>query len=182
MTRIFVTLAALDALALLAAFAVGWISWARQGVQHPEDPTYLIHFILGLSAAMLTLLVHCLIFTYFLGTGRWVKEVGLAYDLPDEPLPKLTRELKRQTFPPALIAMLVTIATAAAGSGVQLQHWPWPVHAGLAGAALAINGWAFVVEYRNVQTNAGVIEQVMRETERIRAERGLPSSAAALEE
>jgi hypothetical protein len=111
-----------------------------------------------------------------------VKEVGLAYDLPDAPLPKLTRELKRRTFPPALIAMLVTIATAAAGAGAQLQAWPWLVHATLATAALLINGWAFVVEYRNVSTNAGVIEQVMREVERIRAERGLPPNAVAVEQ
>ena len=95
MTRIFTTLATFNALALLVTYGVGWLSWQRGSVRHAEDPTYLVHFILGLSTAVLTLLVHCLIFTYFLGTGRWVKEVGLAYDLPDEPLPKLTRELKR---------------------------------------------------------------------------------------
>src|SRR5258708_27603731 len=63
---------------------------------------------------MLTWFVHCLIFTYFLGTGRWVKEVKLAYNLPDQPLAKLTRELKRRGFPPALFAMLAAIATGAA--------------------------------------------------------------------
>ena len=52
-------------------------------------------------------------YTYFLGTGRWVKEVGLAYELPDDPLPRLTRELKRRTFPPALFAMLVAMASLA---------------------------------------------------------------------
>ena len=77
-----------------------------------DDPTWMIHFYLGLFSEVGTLLVHCLIFTYFLGTGRWVKEVGLAYDLPDDPLPRLTRALKRRTFPVALAAMLVAIATA----------------------------------------------------------------------
>jgi hypothetical protein len=182
MTRIFLVLAALDGAALLAAYAIGWMSKLRNGVLHPEDPTYLIHFSVGLFAAILTLFVHCLIFTYFLGTGRWVKEVGLAYDLPDESLPKRTRELKRRTFPPALAAMLIAIATAAAGAGAQLQEWPWLVHATLATIALVINGWAFIVEYRNVAINAGVIEQVMREVERIRAERGLPPNAVAMEQ
>ena len=82
-----------------------------------DDPTYQIHFLLGLFAVLVTLAVHCLIFIYFLGTGRWVKEVVLAYRLPDAPLPRLTRELKRRTFPLALLAMLVPIATAAAGAG-----------------------------------------------------------------
>jgi len=172
MTRIFTTLATIDGLLLLAGFGTGILS--KLGVSE-----YMLHFWLGLSAALVTLLVHCLIFTYFLGTGRWVKEVALAYRLPDEPLPRLTRELKRQTFPPALFAMLIALATAAAGTAAQLQEWPWQVHAALATLTLLINFWAFAVEYRNVNTNAGVIERVLSEVDRIRAERGLPTNQAA---
>jgi hypothetical protein len=180
MTRLFTVLATFDGLALLASFALGVASNLRGAVRSPEDQTYLFHFTLGLFAAVGTLLVHCLIFTYFLGTGRWVKEVGLAYRLPDEPLPKLTRRLKRQTFPPALAAMLITIATAAAGAGAQLREWPSPVHLTLAIITLAVNVWAFRVEYRNVRINASVIEGVLCEVDRIRAARGLPSNAEAL--
>jgi hypothetical protein len=182
MTRIFLTLASVNALGLLATFVVGLLSMLRGGVEDPLDPTYQIHFLLGLFTAIGTLLVHCIIFTYFLGTGRWVKEVGLAYALPDAPYPKLTRELKRATFPPALFAMLVTIAAAAAGTGNQLRVWPWWVHGTLAVVTLAVNAWAFLVEYRNVTTNAGVIEAVLREVDRIRAERGLPPNAEALQQ
>jgi hypothetical protein len=42
--------------------------------------------------------------------------------------------------------------------------------------------WAFVVEYRNVTINAGIIDEVMREVDRIRAARGLPSNAEAIEQ
>src|SRR5213595_3300757 len=111
MTRIFTTLATMDGLLLLSGFGVGVVS--KLGVS-----VYLVHFWLGLSAVLVTLLVHCLIFTYFLGTGRWVKEVALAYRLPDDPYPKLTRTLKRRTFPPALFAMLIAIATTSVGAGV----------------------------------------------------------------
>ena len=79
-----------------------------------------------------------------------MKEVALAYGLPNAPLPKLTRELKRRTFPPALFAMLVPIAAAAAGAAVQWRDWQWTVHCTLAVATLAVNAWAFWVEYRNV--------------------------------
>src|SRR5215510_5759637 len=106
MTRIFATLAILNTIALAVTYGVGVLSKLRDGVGHASDPTYVMHFSLGLATAMLTLLVHCLVFTYFLGTGRWVKEVTLAYDLPDAPLHKETRELKRRSFPPALAAML----------------------------------------------------------------------------
>ena len=132
MTRIFLTLAVLDGLALTASFSFGVASKLREAIQNEVDPTWLYHFHFGLWSAVLTLLVHCLIFTYFLGTGRWVKEVGLAYDLPDEPLLKLTRTLKRQTYPVALIAMLVPIGTAAAGAAHSFKPGPgafmppWP--------------------------------------------------------
>jgi hypothetical protein len=182
MTRIFLTLASFNALALGGTFLLGVLSMLRQGVENPLDPTYQVHFLAGLFTAILTLLVHCIIFTYFLGTGRWVKEVGLAYALPDEPWPKLTRELKRATFPPALFAMLITIATAAAGTAVQLRAWEWWAHGSLALGTLLLNGWAFTVEYRNVRTNADVIDAVLNEVDRIRAERGLPPNADALQE
>ena len=179
MTRIFLTLAVLDGAALLASTCLGIASKLRGAFLSGGDPTWMIHFYLGLFSAIGTLLVHCLIFTYFLGTGRWVKEVGLAYALPDAPLPKLTRELKRKTFPAALFAMLFAIATVAAGAGAQLQTWPWGLHATLAGLTLLVNGWAFVIEYRAVRTNGGVIDQVLVEVDRIRAERGLPNNAEA---
>jgi hypothetical protein len=182
MTRIFTTLAFVQLLALAVTFIVGVISKLRGSLLNPQDQTYLVHFILGLGTAVLTLLVHCLIFTYFLGTGRWVKEVTLAYDLPDVPWHKETRELKRRTFPPALAAMLITIAAAAAGLGAQLQEWPWPIHATLTTLALLVNVWAIRIEYRHVSTNATILEQVMAEVERICAERGLPTNAERLKE
>jgi hypothetical protein len=175
MTRIFLGLAILDAAALLATFVSGFFYTS-------SEAGALVHFTLGLYTVIGNLGLHCLIFIYFLGTGRWVKEVALAYDLPDEPLPKLTRELKRKTFPPALFAMLVPIAAAAAGTGARLQEWPWAVHASLAVAGLLVNAWAFAVEYRNVRTNAGVLDEVLREVDRIRASRGLVSNAEALQQ
>jgi hypothetical protein len=180
MARIFLGLAAFDGLALLVTFAVGLLSMSRGSLNNPSDSTYLVHFILGLTTVLINLAVHCLIFLYLLGTGRYVKEIALAYEIPDRPLPYQTRELKRRTFPVALLAMLVSIATAAAGMGVQMSHWPWYVHLSLGIATLLVNGWAFVVEYRNARINGEILDQVLQEVDRIRAERGLPPNAEAL--
>jgi hypothetical protein len=180
MTAILTRLSALNLLALVATFAVGLLSWSRHAVDDGGDPTYPLHFYLGLFTVLSTLALHCLIFIYFLGTGRWVKEVALAYRLPDAPLPRLTRDLKRRTFPVALLAMLVPIATAAAGAGAYRKEWPWQVHLTLGCATLLANAWAFVVERRNVRINAGILDEVLREVDRIRAEHGLPSNAEAL--
>ena len=101
MTRTFAVLAVLTTVAMLATIGVGFWSFGLERSAF-QNGIFIIHFYLGLATAIGILLIHCLIFTYFLGTGRWVKEVGLAFDLPDEPWPRLTRELKRATFPPAL--------------------------------------------------------------------------------
>ncbi len=179
MTRLFTILATMLMLALLTTFGFGLYTMSLD-VSVYKNEIYMVHFALGLFTSLGALLVHCIIFTYFLGTGRWVKEVGLAYALPDAGYPKTTRELKRTVFPPALYAMLITIATAAAGAGRQVGAWHWSVHLVLAILAILINVWAFRVEYRCLSTNGQVIEGVLAEVERIRAERGLPTSAEDL--
>ena len=176
MTRILTTLAAIVILSMLTTIGFGFWSMALD-VTIFKNNIYIVHFCLGLFTTLAILLVHCLIFIYFLGTGRLVKEVGIAYHLPDEPWPKLTRELKRQAFPPALFSMLIGIATAAAGMGRQMEEWHWTIHMALAFITLAINLWAFRVEYRCVSANAGVIDAVFVEIDRIRAEHGLTTNA-----
>jgi hypothetical protein len=178
MTRYLSFLAPLNLILLAAAFALGLAAQAFG--ESGGDWLFLTHFVVNALAWSCTLAVHCLIFIYFLGTGRWVKEVGIAYALPDAPLPKLTRELKRRTFPPALAAMLTTIAAVVVGAGMQMRGWHWGVYLAFAVAALAVNVWAHRVELRNVTINAGVIDDVMREVDRIRAEHGLPTNAEAL--
>jgi hypothetical protein len=180
MTRIFTTLALTDSLALLVTFALGCWSKFGGGVRDETTSVYLLHFLFGVFTGIGTLLVHCLIFTYFLGTGRWVREVTLAYYLPDEPLYKRTRELKRLAFPIALAAMLLTIATSAAGAGVQLQGWNWIIHFSLGIATLVVNLIVFRREYLYVSENGTIIEKVLVEVDRVRAEKGLPSNAEAL--
>jgi hypothetical protein len=181
MIRIFAVLAAADTLFLLTSYFLGVVSKLRDSVHHPQDQTFWFHFLFGLATALLTLLVHCLIFTYFLGTGRWVKEVKVAYGLPDEPLPKLTRDLKRRVFPPALFAMLTAIATGAVGAASQVGVLPWEVHAVLATLTLLVNFWAFNVEMHCLRINRGLLEDVMQEVEQLRAKHGLPTNAEALQ-
>jgi hypothetical protein len=175
MTRIFATLATINAILLIASFGLGleFMMERDAGVtapmaNQPISGGFAWHMVSGLVTAVFTLLVHCLIFTYFLGTGRWVKEVARAYQLPDQPYPKLTREFKRRVFPPALFAMLAVIAAVASGAGAQTAAeslWGWS-HPLLAVVALVINGWAYVIEFRIVSANSGVIDQVMAEVER----------------
>lgn len=178
MTRTFYILAVLCTLLMVLAIAVGF--WSFFLTDESKQGIFILHFYLGLGTVLVLLLVHCLIFTYFLGTGRWVKEVGIAYSLNDEDLPKTTRELKRRVFPPALFAMLFGIATAAAGAGAQLQFWPWPIHASFAFLTLGVNLVAFHIELDCLRSNAQVLQNVLLEVDRIREAKGLNTNAEAL--
>jgi hypothetical protein len=182
MSTILIRLSVVNLLTLLATFTVGLVSWHRHSLETAGDSTFLIHFLLGLFAVSFALFVHCLVFIYFLGTGRFVKEVARAYRIPDDPLPKQTRELKRATFPASLLAAVVTIAAAVAGGAAQFRAWPWQVHLSLGMVAVVVNAWAAVIEVRSVQVNLEVLDEVMREVDRIRAEAGLPPNAEALRE
>jgi hypothetical protein len=181
MTRIFRMIAAVNALLLLAAFGSGVVSWLQEGSQRNPN-TYLLHFVLGLTTALTTLFVHCLALTYFLGTGRWVKEVCIAYGLPDDNLPRMTRDIKRRNTPRVILAMFVTIAAAAAGMAAQQRAWPGWVHLALASATVILNLHVFLVETGSMRLNAQILDSVMDEVERMRAVRGLPSSEEALRE
>jgi hypothetical protein len=176
MTRIFLPLAVFTGTVLTAACVSGGVSLAQKKAPAHED-AYLVHFILGLSAVLCALLIHCLVMTYFLGTGRLVKEACLAYSLPDADLPRRTRDIKRSNTPLAIVAMLVTIAAAASGEADRHNAWPWWIHLVLVAATLAVNLWAFVVEYRNLRANIVILDSLFEQVERIRAERGLPPSA-----
>jgi amino acid transporter len=180
MRRIFTILLILIAAALVAAVTTGLLSWSADGLHNPDSGAYLTHFVVGLFTAVGVLASHCLVITYFLGTGRWVKEVCIAYGLPDERWPRQTRDIKRGNTPYAIVAMLVTIGAAAAGAGRQVEVWPASIHATLATATVLVNAWVWSIEYRNMKTNIRILDEVYAEAERMRAEQGLPPSAEAL--
>jgi hypothetical protein len=182
MTRIFATLATINIVAFVAAFGTGVASSLQHDSPQIDSSSYVVHFVLGLVAVLFNLMVHCLVLTYFLGTGRLVKEVTLAYQLPDERWARPTRDLKRKNTPGAILAMLLSIALAAAGEGDRHDLWPWWIHLLLGCAALLLNLWVFRVEYRHIAINGRILNEVIVEVERIRAAHGLPSSAEELDQ
>ncbi len=181
MTRIFLVFVTLTGLALAAAVASGLASWLGGGLTDPNaTDVFLSHVLLGLLGSLAVLGTHCLVITYFLGTGRLIKEACLAYGFPDEVWPRQTRDIKRGNTPYAILAMLITIGTTAAGAARQHFDWPaWP-HATLAGVTLVVNIIVWAIEYRNMKTNLRILDEVYAETDRIRAAAGLPSSEEAL--
>ena len=177
MARIFVGLAVLNALALGATFSVGFLCEGRAGVSADLSLTvpqqrFAMHLIGGLFTVVFTLVVHCMAFTYFMGTGRWVEEVVAAYQLPDS-LWTQARRLKQRTFPFVLGSILLIIGSAAMGAATDRGLIDRNLH--LAGAVLAIgfNFWSYLREYLAIRANGLLLDQIMGEVTRMRRERGL---------
>src|SRR5919205_468764 len=100
MHRIFLGLAITNGTLLVVAFALGLM------VPHHQGGTWHdLHFLIALLTTMATLLVHSIAFTYFLGTGKWIKEVVRVYALPEWVAAQADRN-KRRAFPFELWGMM----------------------------------------------------------------------------
>ena len=64
MAQTFRTLAIFLTIAILATIALGFWSFFTPGADKDE---FVAHFVIGLTTVLGILLVHCLIFIYFLG-------------------------------------------------------------------------------------------------------------------
>jgi hypothetical protein len=164
MHRIFLALAVTDGTLLLASFALGF---ASTGAPRGPGSWYTAHFLLGLLSALATLLVHSIAFTYFLGTGRWVKEVAYVYKLPDWVYAQAAKN-KRRAFPFELSGMLLIGAAVWLGAGTERLGWPRLWHTGMSALALGFNFGAFAVEYAAIVAQARLLLEVKDQADRIR--------------
>jgi MFS family permease len=179
MNRILSILATISIVLLLANVVIGF-SMGDLHIRPRADSTqtwWRWHFLLGLAAALVVVLVESIIVTYFIGTSRWCKEVVETYRL-DFAAVRASNGLKRRTFPWALAGMLTVVAMIALGAaadpatGLDTGAWAdWHLIGALLGIPLI--AWTYVVAWNNVSANHAIIEQLVAEVARIRRDRGL---------
>ena len=159
MIPLFIGLTLVNLLALCAAGALGYASRAGYAV----GPW---HILAGAMAALVCCAVHCVVFTYFVATAKWVQHAVTVKRL-DPSLVAPTRSFKAQAFPAALLAMAVVFITAVMGAAADNYHGRWHAwHHALAMTSLAVNVLVAAVEYRAIDRNARLIDGVL---ERIQA-------------
>lgn len=145
-----------------------------------------LHMLLGSASALVTMLVHSIAITYFIGTSRWCKEVCDTYGLPRE-LAERSAVLKRRTFRWAVVGMLtlvvvVGLGAAADPTGANFQRSASFVmpHYLAAMLGLAMTALAFWIEITQIAENYAVIEQILADVRWVRQERNLaPEEAVA---
>lgn len=169
MHRIFLGLAVTVGTLLLVSFGSGFFVPSGQG-----GAAHDLHFLLGVLTAMAVLLIHSIAFTYFLGTGKWVKEVVRVYQLPDW-VAATSDKNKRRAFPFELSSMLLIGAAAWMGAAADTRremNATWALwHLGISAVAVGFNLGAFVVEYASIVAQARLLLEVKDQADRLREAR-----------
>ncbi|MCA9077095.1 MAG: hypothetical protein KDA93_18860 [Planctomycetaceae bacterium] len=184
MNRIFATLAVVSNLGLIVTFLLGW-AMKDPTVEGSTGVPMSVHFLVALAAVTLTLLVHAIVLTYFMGTGRWIEETSEVYQLGIDSR-AANIKLKYQTMPGMVACILLLIVTggfgavADPGSSVTLAS-SGIIHLTLACVTLLANVAVSVVEYQTIQRNGRLVDEIMSSVRTIRRERGLDDTPVTAE-
>jgi len=180
--RIFLPLSFLSTMTLLLVMVLGLSIDDPKVVSRAVQAGVQYHVLTALAALMFTLLVHAIVLTYFMGTGRWIEETSTAYKL-DPSLYHQSKTIKYRTIPAMVACMVLLILTAALGAaadpGATLQSRGYlgysaaTIHLSVAIVTVLANVAMNYAEFRALERNTEIIGQVLSEVRRIRQEKGL---------
>lgn len=178
MSRIFLSLSVVSTILLIVALVLGLnIDDAKL-----DRAAVSNHMLMALGALVFALLVHAILLTYFMGTGRWLEETSKAYKLSPDYCEQSSR-LKYSTLMIMAGTLFLLIVTGALGAAAD------PLGAGFSGAfgmtaveihfltaclAVGANVVVNLIEYLALQRNGSLVREVLAEVHRIRLENGLP--------
>jgi len=154
MIPLFLGLTLVNLLCLGTATALGYMSLANAG----ESKS--MHILAGALGTMVCVGVHCVVFTYFIATAKWIQHAVLVKKL-DASLVKPTRSFKMHAFPAALAAMAIVFATAILGAARDNYGIPRFWHHAFALAALLVNVVVAAIEYRAIARNGRLIDSIL---------------------
>lgn len=179
MVTVFSRIAWFAVTLLAATAALGlWIG----DLHGATDPQILrwatVHRLSGVLAALVVVLVNSMAVTYFIGTGRWCREVVETYGL-DSTFIARSRLLKRRAFPLSLLGMLAVVGIVALGGAAdpatgRAGSAAWVVPHLVGGIGLAgVIAWCFSAQVPGIRRQQELIGDVMAAVRSERVARGL---------
>ena len=154
MLSLFLALTAFNVLCLLLTAALGYAFGGSTVTQW--------HALAGVVATITCCAVHCVVFTYFIATAKWVQHAVTVKQL-DPSLVGPTRSFKMQAFPAALLAMVVTFAAALCGAASVSYGVSPGYHHVVAWIAVATNVVVALAEYRAIERNGRLIKGILNQ-------------------
>jgi hypothetical protein len=169
MIRYLLVLAVTGGSLLIADMVLGFIAASEVPGRHAVGRD--VHWFFSLLTVLMLLGIHSIVYTYFMATARWAKEVVQVYQLPDWYVAQAKRN-KRRAFR-FVMGSMTTIAIAAwlggAADTLGTAYSAW--HLAAAALAVAFNFGSFVVEYAAISGHARLLAELKDEADRLREER-----------
>ncbi len=153
MISLFLGLSIANLASLLATIALGYAA-AGAPAWRPW------HTLAGAMASLLCVGVHCVVFTYFVATAKWVRHAVLVKKL-DDSWAAPTRSFKALAFPAALLAIFSVFAAAVLGAAVDNRFLPTGWHHAAALIAFGVNLVAAAIEYGAITRNGDLIDRIL---------------------
>jgi hypothetical protein len=175
MVRYFLVLAVTGGSLLIADMVLGFVAAAEAPGPHAVGRA--VHLLFSLLTVVVLLGIHSIVYTYFMATGKWAKEVVRVYQLPDWFIAQTTRN-KRRTFRFVMWSMMTIAAAAWLGAAADTRGSAYSAwHLGAAALAVAFNFGSFVVEYVAIVGHARLLVELKDQADRLREDRyGPPAS------
>ncbi len=154
MIPLFITLTIINLVCLGTAAAVGYVGAT-------SDPWFgPWHTLTGVMATMTCCAVHCIVFTYFMATAKWVQH-AISVKRLDPGLTHPTRSFRAQAFPAALLAIGVVFVAAVLGAAHESYAIRRGWHELMSLIAIAVNAGVALIEYRAITRNGRLIDDVL---------------------
>ena len=156
MIPLFIGLTLVNLLTFALAGALGYMSVAGMG-QNLRG----WHMLAGALAGIVACGVHCVVFTYFVATAKWIQHAVVTKNLPESFLTP-TRSFKRQAFPAAMLAIAVSLIATFSGAARDNRMISQSMHHTITACGFALNILAAVIEYRAIARNGRLIDSILQ--------------------
>ena len=166
MNRYFLVMAVTGGSLLAADFVLGCFAIGQ--VQGSDAIARRVHILFSLATVVTLLGIHSIVYTYFVATGKWAKEVVHVYQLPEWITAQATKN-KRRVFRFIMGSMTVIAIAAWMGAAADTLGSAYSIwHMGTAALALAFNLGSFVVEYAVIVAHVRLLTELKDQADRMR--------------
>src|SRR5688572_26361856 len=153
MISLFLGLTLANLICLCGAAGLGYLNSSGKSVGQ-------WHVVAGALAAIVCCAVHCVVFTYFVATAKWIRH-AIAVKGLDPALALPTRSFKAMAFPAALGSMTLVFVASCLGAASDAYRISGTWHHLLALTSIAANVAGAAVEYHAISRNGILIDDIL---------------------
>jgi hypothetical protein len=167
MIRYFLVLAVTGMSLLSADFLIGLL--AASEARGPGAVWHGVHFLFSLLTVLAILGIHSIVYTYFMATNKWGKEVVRVYQLADW-FNSHAKQNKKKAMRVVMGSITAIAVTAWLGAAADTRGGAYPVwHLTVAAATFAYNFYSFAIEYRLIVSHSRLLKEMKDQADQLRA-------------